>query len=117
VTPLSPEGSKQGLESSKWAAIYETAPELRGGNLDEDDDTTKDSASVAAGEEASAATPSGKRNLAGQLAGIHEQIKQLDELSEEFLEEHQKMARTLSRVDDKTTTTQTGDDTVEHAEE
>ncbi|KEF52156.1 uncharacterized protein A1O9_11782 [Exophiala aquamarina CBS 119918] len=107
MNPLSPTGQKKGLESSKWATAEELAtasPQtpaspssgLRGGASDQDalDEVGADGPET---EE----KPS-KHNVAGQLAGIQEQIRQLDEISGDFLVEHQKMARTLSRVDDQT---------------
>lgn len=106
---LSAGGSKTGLESSRWAAVESTeagepATGLRGGSIDEDADTAADPETPS--ETQGQGSPSkSKRNVAGQLAGIQEQIRQLDDLSEDFLEEHQKMARTLSRVDDRTAST------------
>ena len=98
MNPLSPATTKPGLESSKWASPTEVVPALRGGSGDEDN-TTADP------EGAPVPVVNGKpRNITGQLAGIHEQIKQLDEMSEHFLEDHQKMASILSRVDDQTQT-------------
>lgn len=106
LNPLSPTGLKKGLESSKWAAADDLATTsaetpasssgLRGGAGDQDSlDQAQDQAQQS-GQKTS------KHNVAGQLAGIQEQIRQLDEISGDFLVEHQKMARTLSRVDDQT---------------
>ena len=97
MNPLSSTESKSGLESSKWASPTGEAPALRGGGEDDDASTTKEDTPAPNTTERS-------RNVAGQLAGIHEQIKQLDEMSEDFLEDHQKMASILSRVDDETET-------------
>ncbi|EXJ93157.1 hypothetical protein A1O3_01714 [Capronia epimyces CBS 606.96] len=113
MNPLSPGpgASKLGLESSKWAT-----------EGDKDKDGVSSDAGKGGNDEANPAaepipTPTpdtpgrhphsgtmGKRNVAGQLAGIQEQIKQLDDLSEDFLEDHQKMASMLNRVDDGTST-------------
>ena len=41
-----------------------------------------------------------KPNIEGQLAGMQEQLKQLDDIDAEMLEQHERMARTLNRVDD-----------------
>jgi len=41
-----------------------------------------------------------KHNIEGQLAGMQEQLKHLDDIDAEMLEQHERMARTLSRVDD-----------------
>lgn len=41
-----------------------------------------------------------KHNIEGQLAGMQEQLKQLDDIDAEMLEQHERMARTLNRVDD-----------------
>jgi C4-type Zn-finger protein len=85
-------------------------PALRGGSSEEDN-------TVATTDATSAPATNGKsRNVAGQLAGIHEQIKQLDEMSEDFLEDHQKMASILSRVDDQTQTASVGADEDEDTE-
>lgn len=109
LNPLSPTGPNKGLESSRWATAEETAAPpaevpaspstgLRGGAADQD---TLDDASV---QVEPTEEKSNKHNVAGQLAGIQEQIRQLDEISGDFLAEHQKMARTLSKVDDQTET-------------
>ncbi|EXJ69204.1 uncharacterized protein A1O5_07240 [Cladophialophora psammophila CBS 110553] len=90
VNTTSPRSPKQGLESSRWAKPGEAASEATGATTEE----------TAPG----AATNGKSLNVAGQLAGIQEQIRQLDDLSEDFLEEHQKMAGILSRVDDETQT-------------
>ncbi|KAK5050558.1 hypothetical protein LTR84_003839 [Exophiala bonariae] len=109
MNPLSPTAENKGLASSRWAtpddapaSTAETPASpptgLRGGAADPD-------ALVEAPSEAKQTEekPS-KHNVAGQLAGIQEQIRQLDEISEDFLVEHQRMARTLSKVDDQTET-------------
>jgi len=105
MNPLSPIGSKNGLESSKWATAEDpatTSPEtpaspstgLRGGAGD------LNALDEAQAQETQTEEKPSKHNVAGQLAGIQEQIRQLDEISGDFLVEHQKMARTLSKVDD-----------------
>ncbi|KAK5241066.1 hypothetical protein LTR40_013427, partial [Exophiala xenobiotica] len=120
MNPLSPTGPKKGLESSKWAASEsspsgeaqaspvqgeESAHSLRGGDIDEQGTDAAVGSEAILSEPAQNASADGKRNLAGQLAGIHEEIKQLGELSEDMFEDHQRMARTLNKVDDSMTTT------------
>lgn len=120
INPLTPRGPK-GLESSKWATPEDAAPAeeqpsgsagetsasgLRGGDV-----ASQGNDAAVHSDESSSAPPvestptASKRNIAGQLAGIHEEIKQLSELSDEMFDDHQKMARTLNKVDDTTTTT------------
>lgn len=115
----SPGAPKPGLEASRWAnpeasttvstsisedQTTEPVSDVRGGDGNEGTAPATEEDKMPSGQDHVAAN-NGKRNIAGQLAGIQEQIKQLDDLSEDFLEEHQKMARTLSRVDDRTTST------------
>ncbi|OAP54717.1 hypothetical protein AYL99_11165 [Fonsecaea erecta] len=106
VNPLSP---KPGLESSRWASSPGAAPE-DAAMSSMADNTTPAAADPEESSPVPAATNGKSRNVAGQLAGIQEQIKQLDDLSEDFLEEHQKMAGILSRVDDQTQTMTTDGD-------
>lgn len=120
MNPLSPGAPKLGLESSKWAAEQDQSPGAGGADVDaappapaglEEAPSAKRTSDTATEINPDSPdqphTATGKRNVAGQLAGIQEQIKQLDDLSEDFLEEHQKMAKMLSRVDDGTTSIDT----------
>ncbi|EXJ91362.1 hypothetical protein A1O1_04474 [Capronia coronata CBS 617.96] len=142
MNPLSPGIPQQGLESSRWAsepdkdhaAAGDATPSSttgqavppadtasgvqQGQGANDVVDTATETTSAGPDGPAAAATKAttGKRNVAGQLAGIQEQIKQLDDLSEDFLEEHQNMAKMLSRVDDGTTNVSTSTVKVEEDE-
>lgn len=105
MNPLSPTGENKGLASSRWATADEASASpaspstgLRGGAADQD------VLDQAPSEVKQTEEKPSKHNVAGQLAGIQEQIRQLDEISGDFLVEHQRMARTLSKVDDQTQT-------------
>lgn len=94
--------SNLGLESSKWAV------EDGNGSISTPATPTA-TGSLRDGVGGTPTTPDfkaslkGRRNVGGQLAGIQEDIRQLDEISDDFLNEHERMARTLSRVGDRGT--------------
>jgi hypothetical protein len=102
-----------GLGASRWASKEDnsspstprTPPSPSARALPAAIEATPVSTTSAAHDEApqsqqqqSAPTKPSKPNVAGSLKGIEEQIRQLDALSEEFLEEHEKMAGMLSRA-------------------
>lgn len=94
MNPISPTSAKGGLNSSRWATTSEdstsTSTGLRGGGDEEVLDEN---------------TPSKTRaNVQGQLAGIQEQVKQIQELDNDMLLDNQKMASFLSKVGDRTET-------------
>lgn len=101
-TSKSPKSSspKPGLESSRWAAP-ETGEDA-GTTVKQD--PRSDEGSTASAPALDPQPGAKTKNVAGQLAGIQEEIKQLDEISDEFLEGHERMARTLNQVDDRAAT-------------
>jgi chromosome segregation ATPase len=95
-----------GLGHSKWAQAEPTTPlksdygSMRGGSGD-------DEPSLAGATDISSTVPTPmsaarEHNIEGQLAGMQEQLKHLDDIDAEMLEQHERMARTLNRVDDTT---------------
>lgn len=98
-----------GLVHSKWAQAEPTTPlkqeygTMRGGSGD--DETSPAGATDISSMAPTPASASRKDNIEGQLAGMQEQLKHLDEIDAEMLEQHERMARTLSRVDDTTVVT------------
>lgn len=73
-----------GLSSSKWAAIEESPSTTNETEIDAERD---------------AVYPLRRSSVHGQLASINEDIRSLNNLSEQMLAQNRLMARTLSRVD------------------
>ncbi|KAK5098208.1 hypothetical protein LTS08_006341 [Lithohypha guttulata] len=124
----SPKNSSTGLQSSKWATVESaTSPtnkalsaeapsfspvtngSLAGLGLSNGDDTHNDGGSNRAGRS--------ERNIHGQLAGINEDIRALNDLSEQMFAENRLLAKTLGRVDESTSTIEPGLETVTVDEE
>jgi hypothetical protein len=93
-----------GLAHSMWAQGEPTTPlkqeygTMRGGSGD-DEPSQAETTEISSTAPTSASVPR-KYNIEGQIAGIQEQLKHLDDVDAEMLEQHERMARTLSRVYD-----------------
>lgn len=96
-----------GLANSKWAQPEPTTPlkqeygTMRGGSGD-DEPSPAGATDISSTVPTPASAPR-KHNIEGQIAGIQEQLKVLDDVDAEMLEQHERMAKTLSRVDDANT--------------